>query len=255
MAANVTMIQPPNKRPLRSIGHTATTSKLTKPFRSPLVRKSSSSISTGPGKVNESSVATQQAQTESHDTIAATSGALDTAIDNNNDNDGNDADTDELYQQYMDLSRQLTQMRQSLDTAQQALNILRTDQEHNMHALTEKWRSVVRDTAEEFFEDFKARAENGCSWSRPRQRSPLFDDAKPVLSTEEQEMLHFIQNEERAEALKYGLIDSIEPAHEEPEQPVSLYGRSVEPTNAPAALHHGHYAPPDGHRPRSCRIR
>ncbi|KPI37638.1 uncharacterized protein AB675_3946 [Cyphellophora attinorum] len=217
MAANVTMIQPPNKRPLRSIGHTATTSKLTKPFRSPLVRKSSSSVSTGSGKVNESSVATQQAQTESHDTIAAAPGALDTAIDDAN--NGHDADTNELYQQYMNLSRQLTQMRQSLDTAQQALNILKTDQAHVMQVLTDKWTCVVRGTAEELFEDMKTRAENESAWSRPRQRSPPWEDAKPTLSAEEQELLSFIQNEEHAEALKYGLVDSVEPPDEAPEQP------------------------------------
>jgi hypothetical protein len=255
MAANVTMIQPPNKRPLKSIGHTATTSKLTKPFRSPLVRKSSSSIPTESGKVIASSVATQQVRDESRDTTSALNDTTGNATDNDVEGNGDDADIDELYQQYVDLSRQLTQMRQSLDTAQQALNILKTDQEHSMRALTDKWTCVVRDTAEELFEDIKTRAEREGAWSKPRRRSPPWDDAKPTLSAEEQEMLQFIQKEERVEAVKYGLIESIEPADEEPDRPVSLYGSPFEPTNTPPALHHGLHAASNEHRSRACRVR
>lgn len=216
----------PTKRPLKSLGQST---KLTKPFRSPLVRKSSSSskpsaIPKATGKVNTctASPSSTEPQVWNGGRVPASTSLGSRDILKNHD-DGT-ATNDELYKQYIDLSRQLTQMRQSLDTAQQALNILKTDQEQTMKSLIDKWTGVVRETAEELFEDVKSRAEHEEKSSRPRQPSLPFDndDRKTVLNEEQQEMLRAQQEEDRAQALKYGLVESTEASDEEPEQSVSL---------------------------------
>ena len=48
-------------------------------------------------------------------------------------------------------------MRQSLDTAEQALQIVTSDQDKQLEALITKWKLAARDAAEELFIDAKAR--------------------------------------------------------------------------------------------------
>lgn len=185
---------PASKRPLPS---PSTQSRLTKPFSSPLIKRQVPAkqkvIDTRASKLNHAS----QTTTETNDAAAS-----------------EDTPIDELYKQYTDLSRQLTQLRQSLDTTQQALNILKTNQQQSIQSLTEKWTSVIHDTAEELYTDAKARVErDGGFLARPRRRSPMFDldqERHASLTSEEKALLEQQQEEDRAQALKYGLIESIE---------------------------------------------
>lgn len=57
------------------------------------------------------------------------------------------------------LSLQLTKLRQSLDTAQQALEIEASDQDAELRNLIAKWRAVAQEAAEELFTDAKQRVD------------------------------------------------------------------------------------------------
>jgi hypothetical protein len=59
--------------------------------------------------------------------------------------------------QYALLTHKLNKLRQSLDTAEQALQIVTSDQDNQLEALVTKWKSVARDAADELFIDAKAR--------------------------------------------------------------------------------------------------
>lgn len=205
------------KRPLR-VDRLANAARLTKPFRSPLPLKSSSahaSVAEQP----DASLRLHTADTHALSDSAAVDNDVnvDVAVDSNGDDD-----IDALYKRYLDLSRQLTHLRQSLDAAQQAVNILQNDQETSVQALIDRWKGVVRDAADDLFDDAKERVERDGGLSRSRRRSSgEFPNDAPVLAAEEQEMLLMQQEEDRAQALKYGLIESVEPAEDDLEDQVS----------------------------------
>lgn len=156
--------------------------------------------------------------------------------------------------QYTALSRQLTQMRQSLDTAQQALNILKNGQQVLMQTLIDKWKGVIRDAAEELFDDAKARVEQNGGLTRSTRRPNFEDNAHDKLSDEQKDMLQYQQEEDKAQARKYGLLPSTEPPDGGEESTVSLSHASSEPTDTPTVLHNGHYAATDGRRSSTRRL-
>ncbi|RMD40091.1 hypothetical protein DV735_g5019, partial [Chaetothyriales sp. CBS 134920] len=113
---------------------------------------------------------------------------------------------DSLQKQYTARARQLTLLRQSLDTAQQALKIQSTHQAADLDQLIAKWKLVVRDTAEELFEDAKQRMD-----SRPERTADRpdvwVDDREDQLTDAQRRMLEIQRADDQAEADRYGLIE------------------------------------------------
>ena len=203
------------KRPL-GLDRLANTARLTKPFRSPL---KSSSAHAPAADQPEAGLRLHTA-----DTLAPSASVSD---DNTVDAD---VDADALHKRYLDLSRQLTQLRQSLDTAQQAVNILQNDRETSVQSLIDRWKAVIRDAADDLYDDAKVRVERDGGLTRSRRRSFVdFANEDPVLTAEQQELLRVQQAEDRAQAIKYGLIESIEPADDDHEDKVSSLRGIVSP--------------------------
>lgn len=78
--------------------------------------------------------------------------------------------------QYGVLTRKLNKLRQSLDTAEQALQIVTSGQDDQLEALITKWKSVARDAADDLFIDTKARVDDmgGLeTWQRKVQNDKL----------------------------------------------------------------------------------
>lgn len=121
-----------------------------------------------------------------------------------------------LRKQYVALSKQLNKLRQSLDVAQQALRIESSDKNIELEALILKWRDVARDAADELFPVAQDQVRNtgGVSaWRKERQ--VLKNDWKSNGQSSHFEILGdpsdrkgFGIEEDRAEAIKYGLAES-----------------------------------------------
>lgn len=232
------------KRPLRRDHPTHAAARLTKPFRTPL-RPS-------PARQTPASVVTAQAHASQQQCSD-----VDTASDNGTQGVPRESPAAaDLYRQYRTLSRQLTQMRQSLDTVQQAIRILKDDQATTLRALTEKWKVVVREAAEELYDDAKERHDReGLSmWNRRRSFADS-NDQYASLSDDEKALLRAREEEAHAEAVKYGLLDCANQDSEAATETVSLQRRIREPTNTPPVLHHGYNAATDVGKPRSRRLR
>ncbi|RMZ92154.1 hypothetical protein DV736_g611, partial [Chaetothyriales sp. CBS 134916] len=124
-----------------------------------------------------------------------------------------DYEIDRPQKQYTALARQLTLLRQSLDTAQQALKIQSANQAADLDKQIAKWRSIVRDTAEELFEDAKHRLDHqgiGQTWlqQQDKERPDLwFDDCQDQLTEAQRRMREMQRADDLAEAEKYGLIE------------------------------------------------
>ena len=67
---------------------------------------------------------------------------------------------DALQKDYTALSVRLTQLRQSLEIAEQALRIEASGQDSELKKLIVKWRAVAQETADELFTDAKARVDS-----------------------------------------------------------------------------------------------
>ena len=65
----------------------------------------------------------------------------------------------DLQKQYSSLSLQLTRLRRSLDSARQALQIESSNQDAELRNLTQKWKAVAQEAAEELFADAKERVD------------------------------------------------------------------------------------------------
>ena len=189
------------KRPLRR-DRQATAAKLTKPFRSPLHPSAGRERPSTPAK------AVKNVKPAPLDNTADQADSPSSVSRDDN------VDVNALYREYTTLSRQLTQMRQSLDTAQQALNILEHDQTSSTQSLIDKWKTVVQNAAEELFDTAKQQVQQQGGLIRSPIRSFLDDDGELQLSAEHREMLAAQQEEEHAQALKYGLSRNIEPGEQ-----------------------------------------
>lgn len=119
-----------------------------------------------------------------------------------------------LQKEYATLSRQLTSLRQSLDTAQQAVKIETSKHDTQVEALISKWKSVVREAAEDLFDRSKDTFKHQAVESaRQHDRyMPFWEEEERNEPTDEQREILEIQNEEaRAQAENYGLLETIEP--------------------------------------------
>lgn len=67
------------------------------------------------------------------------------------------ADSSHLQKQHNALSTRLTHLRQSLDTAQQALQVQSSNQCGELQSLVQKWRAIAQAVADELFNDAKER--------------------------------------------------------------------------------------------------
>ncbi|RMZ81855.1 hypothetical protein DV738_g1997, partial [Chaetothyriales sp. CBS 135597] len=165
-------------------------SSLSKPFRSPLRTRNSDA------DADAASVMPHRAKANARDQPGALS--------------------DSPQKQYAALARQLTLLRQSLDTAQQALRIQSSNQAADLDKLIAKWRSVVRDMAEELFEDAKQRMDGyggvAQTWSHRQERTAgrpdlWVDDQEDQLTDAQRRILEMQRADDQAEADKYGLIE------------------------------------------------
>jgi hypothetical protein len=136
----------------------------------------------------------------------------------------------DLWKEYAALGRQLTTLRQSLDTAQQALTIETSQQDTQVRSLIAKWKQVVRDAAEELFEDAKNNYRPDSSLSDKGQ--PFWEDEDHnQLTKEQKEILDIEQEEAKAQAERYGLLDTTE-SDSKPDSVSSTTGSVlIEPTN------------------------
>ncbi|KAL2419909.1 hypothetical protein ABEF95_008277 [Exophiala dermatitidis] len=89
----------------------------------------------------------------------------------------------DLRKEHSALSRQLAQLRQSLDTAKQALDIETSNQDVELRRLIAKWRAVAQEAAEELFVDAKERVQamGGVhAWQRRNEQDArLWNDNGP----------------------------------------------------------------------------
>ena len=194
-------------------------STLAKPFRSPL-RTSANNTASQAGETNERRP--KQHHTDSATALTPHQLRSSTAYEGNTplppspivttkQQDAALGNIDALQTEYSALARKMTSLRQSLDTAQQALQIETTDKSSDINSLIVKWRSVVQDSAEELFEDAKQRVEKEGgvqSWLKQQEKEPpdlWFEERRFKLTDAQRRMLDVQQKEDRAEAEKYGL--------------------------------------------------
>jgi hypothetical protein len=187
------------KRPLR-LDRPANSARLTKPFRSPLRSSSGHHQTDAAGQAKASHKLTRD---DAQPTL------MPAAVISADDIDVR-ADVDALYKQYRSISREITQMRQSLDTAQQATHIVQNNQTAAIEALIDKWKTVVRDAADELYSQAKVRIDHDPDIVRSRKRSFGSLEGEPNLYGERREMLQAHHEDDREQAIKYGLVDSIE---------------------------------------------
>ena len=123
------------------------------------------------------------------------------------------ADPAALQREYAALGRQLTSLRQSFDTAQQALKIRTTNQDVQTQVLIAKWKGVVRDAAEDLFQAAKEsfRSQNTHDrQAQEREFSAWEEEERNKLTEDQREMLEFHEAEAKAQAEKYGLLEPLE---------------------------------------------
>ena len=207
----------------------AVNSILTRPFRSPL-RISTNNASTQSDAIDEQTPKRQKASVPV--TATPTQLRTSTAADHGGQlplaparalqpSQAGPANADTLPKEYATLARKLTSLRQSLDTVQQALKVETSNQSSDLDALIRKWRSVVRDTSEELFEDAKHRVGNRGdvqNWLKQQEKEPpdmWFEERQIRLSDAQRKMLEVQREDDRAEAEKYGLIEKDELEEEE----------------------------------------
>jgi len=167
-----------------------------------------------------------------------------------------------LQKQHSALSLQLTKLRQSLDTAQQALQIETCKGDVELEALIEKWRVVARDAADELFATAKDRVDEmgGMAvWrERTQKTSWAWSDEDELdatrLTDEQKEQLETDREEAVAEARKYGLVEPEMATEKDDEVSDDFCFGPPMRTNMPLiAVHDGHHVASDecrtgGHR-------
>jgi hypothetical protein len=118
-----------------------------------------------------------------------------------------------LQKQHSALVLQLSRLKQSLDTAQQAFKIQSSNTDAELETLIRKWRLVSREAAEELFAGAKDRVNRmggvGAWQERNQKRAQEWDEGEPISQddlTDEQKDLFEEQKEEmEAEKRKYGV--------------------------------------------------
>jgi hypothetical protein len=158
---------------------------------------------------------------------------------------------DNAQQEYRTLSRRLTDLRQSLDTAQQALQIEKDNQNAQVQALIDKWTSIVREAVEELYDIAKEDTNHRSQESNHAQPS-FWDDQDSALLTEDQREL---QQLEQNEAERYGVLESVEDDAEEVQVSFYWYQPSKNPLiHQIARFDHGNVVETTRYRPRVDRF-
>ncbi len=194
-------------------------SALSKPFRSPL------KAATRPLDEGEKVVDTKNGQLQKKDLTATfTSSHLDshpttaftrtsTPTDPSANHLKKDPNLHALEKQHSDLLLQLSKLRQSLDTAQQALKIASSSTDTELETLISKWKTASREAAEEVFRGARDRVDNmggvGAWRERSRRRPEGWDSESPPpdlskLSKEQSEEMKMQKDEWETERRNYG---------------------------------------------------
>lgn len=144
-------------------------------------------------------------------------------------------DLETLQTEYKSLSKQLKELRQTLDTVEQAHRIAVTSQEPKINSLVVYWRGVAREVAEELFETYQERVmtegeTEAQSKNTGSHKPPWMDDNEQVLSEERKELLIQQKAEDDQLALKYNLV--ADAVSEQQQGQVSELCQYPEPTDA-----------------------
>jgi Swi5-dependent recombination DNA repair protein 1 len=134
-----------------------------------------------------------------------------------------------LQKQHSALVLQLSKLRQSLDTAQQALKIQSSNTDAELDTLIRKWQLVSREAAEELFAGAKDRVNRmggvGAWREQNQKQTQAWDNEEPVnqddLTDEQRDMIEEQKEEMEAEKQKYG-IGKVEEVIEEKDDEVGL---------------------------------
>lgn len=105
----------------------------------------------------------------------------------------------DLSRQYTVLSIRLTQLRKSLDIAEQALKIERSSEDVQLEHLIIKWRAVAQETADELFTDAKervARMGGMAAWRREHENQDLVRSEDSNASANEPDQHGSVSSEE-----------------------------------------------------------
>ncbi|KIX07713.1 uncharacterized protein Z518_02367 [Rhinocladiella mackenziei CBS 650.93] len=114
-----------------------------------------------------------------------------------------------LQKKYSALSHRLTQLRQSLNTSQQALQIEASGQDAELQTLITKWRTIAREAAEELYADAKERINRMgglIAWRRQAAEEALHLNR----NTETDEMHH-----DNVSVLEHQQLDDLEDSEKE----------------------------------------
>ena len=201
----------------RKVEHDQGSSATTKPFRSPL-RADVPRLPTAEGEIQthtttgHSEPGTAAAVDSSHNHSASPSSSSPTKIDPTS-----VSEPATLQKEYAALSRQLTSLRQSLDTAQQALKIQSGQQDVLVQAMIAKWKGVIRDAAEDLFKSAKEAFNNQSVDERHQDSRQLHfwdEEERQDLTQEKKQILEMHEAEARDEAERFGLFEKPEPEEE-----------------------------------------
>jgi len=125
---------------------------------------------------------------------------------------GNDPEFLALQREHSALRLRLSELRQSLDTAQQALKIQNSDQDASLEVLITKWKQVSREVAEELFTTAKEKVNRmggvGVWREKSRKKPGWWDDTEEEdedeLTPEQKEQREIQREEWQAEMKKHG---------------------------------------------------
>ncbi len=195
-------------------------SALSKPFKSPL-KAATRPLGEGE-KVADMNNGQQQKEgltatfaishLDTHPTTAFTKKS--TPTDPSADHLKKDPNLHALEKQHSDLLLQLSKLRQSLDTAQQALKIASSSTDTELETLITKWKTASREAAEEVFRGARDRVDNMGGMGAWRERSSRkttqgWDGESPPpdlrnLTEEQSEEMKMQKDEWETERRKYG---------------------------------------------------
>ncbi len=135
-----------------------------------------------------------------------------------------------LQKQHTALLLQLTQLRRSLDTAQQALKLTSSPRETELESLIAKWKLASREAAEEVFQGAEDRVNQmggvGAWRERSRENKAGWGDDEQAasngrLSGEQREEREIQREELETERKKYGMEGTEEEVVERDDEDVS----------------------------------
>jgi hypothetical protein len=202
-------------------------SALSKPFKSPLkaadrsVEDSERPVDTSKDQHRENNQAAITNSSRPNTQTTTTPGRKPTQNQLSPGNPKNDPQFFTLQKQHSALLLQLSKLRQSLDTAQQALKIASSSTDTELETLITKWKLASREAAEEVFRGAKDRVNRmgGVgAWRERSRKKPEGWDEEPLqmdveeMGEEQREQLEIQKEELEAERRKYdtGKVEVVE---------------------------------------------